>query len=171
MDKKKKITAEEKAEFAHAMKNIFNSSSPSKITVPKPEKIESNFFPIELQYLPDNEWVNSDDIISYHRSGLQLNLLKKIMQGKIPIEKRLDLHGMIVRDAITETKIFLEKCQQQQIRFALIVHGKSHKGKPVLKNALNIWLRTQPTILAFHSALAKHGGGGALYILIKRNNL
>ena len=109
------------------------------------------------------------DILSFSRSGLQHNVLKKLRQGKNPIEHALDLHGLTVEQARRELLEFLGECETAGVRYAIIVHGKGYrsKDKPVIKPMVNRWLRAADNVLAFHSAQPKDGGNGAVYILLK----
>ena len=53
-----------------------------------------------------------------------------------------------------------------------IVHGKglgSGPRGPVLKGAVNVWLRNSAAVLAFSSARPVDGGTGALYVLLGRD--
>lgn len=56
-------------------------------------------------------------------------------------------------------------------RCLLIIHGKGgiQGAPPVIKNLLNRWLPQINEVIAFHSALPKDGGSGAIYVLLKRN--
>lgn len=110
------------------------------------------------------------DILSFSRSGLQHNVLKKLRQGKYPVEHVLDLHGLTVVQARKELATFLAECEAAGIRHAIIIHGKGFrsKDKPVIKPMLNRWLRQLDNVLAFHSAQAKDGGSGAVYVLLKK---
>lgn len=110
------------------------------------------------------------DILSFSRSGLQHNVLKKLRQGKNPIEYDLDLHGLTVLEARRALVEFLGECETAEIRHAIIVHGKGYgsKGKPVIKPMVNRWLRETDRVLAFHSAQPKDGGNGAVYVLLKK---
>ncbi len=112
------------------------------------------------------------DILSFSRSGLQHKVLKKLRQGKNPIEHALDLHGLTVKQARTELLTFLGECEAAAVSHAIIVHGKGFrsKDKPIIKPMVNRWLRSVDNVLAFHSAQAKDGGNGAVYVLLKRNN-
>ena len=109
------------------------------------------------------------DILSFSRSGLQHNVLKKLRQGKNPIEHALDLHGLTVEQARRELLEFLGECEAAGVRYAIIVHGKGYrsKDKPVIKPMVNRWLRAADNVLAFHSAQPADGGTGAVYILLK----
>ena len=110
------------------------------------------------------------DVLSFSRSGLQHNVLKRLRQGKHPIEHALDLHGLTVVEARNELLEFLGECEVAGIRHAIIIHGKGFrsKDKPVIKPMLNRWLRSVDNVLAFHSAQPKDGGSGAVYVLLKK---
>lgn len=113
------------------------------------------------------------DILSFARSGLQHNVLKKLRQGKNPVEHTLDLHGLTVEQARTELLAFLSECEMAGLRHGMIVHGKGYgsKDKPVIKPMVNRWLRQSANVLAFHTAQAKDGGGGAVYLLLKKTSI
>jgi DNA-nicking Smr family endonuclease len=110
------------------------------------------------------------DVLNFSRSGLQHKVLKKLRQGKFPIEHALDLHGLTVEQARRELLTFLGECEIAGVRHAIIVHGKGFRSrdKPVIKPMVNRWLSTAENVLAFHSALPKDGGSGAVYVLLKK---
>ena len=112
------------------------------------------------------------DILSFSRSGLQHKVLKKLRQGKQPIEQGLDLHGLTVEQARVELIEFLDECLASGLRHVIIVHGKGFrsKGKPVIKPMVNRWLRAADEVLAFHSAQPKDGGSGSVYVLLKKSS-
>ncbi|MBA3536232.1 MAG: Smr/MutS family protein [Tatlockia sp.] len=123
-------------------------------------------------YLSDyySEEVQANTILTYSSHSIPNKRLRELKTGLIPWQSRLDLHGLRP-DAAREA---LLKFILQQSGFAnrclLIIHGKgSPKGEaPVLKNLVNHWLPQFPQVLAFHSALSRDGGCGALYVLLKR---
>jgi len=105
------------------------------------------------------------------RPGIQHSTLTKLRRGQYDVKKELDLHGMIVRVARVEVAKFLRDCQNRNIRYARIVHGKGYNSwqkQPVLKIQLNKWLRQRDEVLAFCSARQEDGGTGAVYVLIKQ---
>jgi len=110
------------------------------------------------------------DILSFSRSGLQHKVLKKLRQGKYPVEHALDLHGLTVEQARNELLEFLGECEAAGVSHAIIVHGKGFrsKDKPVIKPMVNRWLPAVDNVLAFHSAQPKDGGSGAVYVLLKK---
>ena len=117
---------------------------------------------------PDYE--ECPDILNFARSGVQHTVLKRLRQGKLPIESVLDLHGLTVQQARAELIDFLHDCELMELRHVIIVHGKGYrsKNKPVIKPMINRWLRVAPGVLAFHTALPEDGGGGAVYVLLKK---
>jgi DNA-nicking Smr family endonuclease len=117
------------------------------------------------------ETVGNEEYLEYRGPGIQHKLFAKLRSGKIHIEAELDLHGMTIAKAEPTLGQFLELCQQEQIRFVRIIHGKglgSKENKPVLKTKLNFWLRQSDAVLAFCSATVEDGGTGALYVLLRR---
>ncbi|BCX82284.1 hypothetical protein MIT9_P1870 [Methylomarinovum caldicuralii] len=109
------------------------------------------------------------DTLRYLRPGSDQRLLKRLQQGRIPPRAELDLHGCTRAQAKPLLDHFLAECLADRIRCALIVHGKGWRSpdfKPVLKSALDQWLRRHPQVTAFCSARPKDGGSGALYVLL-----
>jgi len=113
------------------------------------------------------------DILSFSRSGLQHKILKNLRQGKYPIEHELDLHGLTVDQARQALIEFFSECELAGLRTVIIVHGKGFgsKGKPVIKAMVNRWLQQAERVLAYHSAQPRHGGNGAVYVLLKKASI
>lgn len=110
----------------------------------------------------------SDEVLSFRGNGIQQRLFKKLRHGQIPVEARLDLHGLTVEPAREILSHFITDCLSQQYMCVIIVHGKGSRGDlPVLKTMLNHWLKQIPDILAYSSAQPQDGGTGALYVLLK----
>ncbi len=117
------------------------------------------------------ETIGNEEYLEYRGQGIQHKLFSKMRQGKIHLEAVLDLHGLTIANAEPTLSQFLDVCQQQQIRYVRIIHGKgwgSQHNKPVLKSKVNHWLRQSSIVLAFCSATVADGGTGAVYVLLKR---
>ncbi len=111
----------------------------------------------------------ADELLHFSRDGLQRRRLQRLQQGEISAESKLDLHGHTITEAGLALNDFLQNAQQAGRRCVLIIHGKGYRsGQPALKTQLNHWLRDEPRVLAFHSAQPRHGGAGALYVLLRR---
>ncbi|EJF79335.1 Probable DNA endonuclease SmrA [Candidatus Bartonella washoeensis] len=98
---------------------------------------------------------------------------RKIAKGHYPLEARLDLHGYGQEEAYFFLKQFLQSSQQKGLRYVLVITGKgrSHGSDGVLYQFVPHWLST-PTfryyVHAFEQAARQHGGGGALYVQLRR---
>ena len=171
------ISDDERSLFREAMQKPLqhdNSSQQHQTLTPQAtDRSDQPFTGDEyLAYLDDNDWVNDEGILSFARQGLQNKVLSDLNKGRLPIQAKLDLHGLTAYEAIHAMKNFLESCQHNRIRYACIIHGKGKFGRfnrPILKNVLNQWLHTQPQVLAYHSAQPRDGGAGAVYVLIKKH--
>lgn len=124
-------------------------------------------------YLSDflSETVLSNTTLSYAQSGLPSQRFKDLKYGRIYWEARLDLHGLKSETARDSLCHFIQTQAEQNKRCLLIIHGKGgHEGAPpIIKNLVNRWLPQMDEVLAYHSALPKDGGDGAVYVLLKRN--
>lgn len=116
--------------------------------------------------------VAAEESLFFARPGLQHRLKQRLKRGDIPLDAHLDLHGQTIAEAGDTLAQFLREAQQNGCRCVLVVHGKgqrSQQGKPVLKSQVNHWLRQHDAVLGFCSAQARHGGSGALYVLLRRH--
>ncbi|MDF1655029.1 MAG: Smr/MutS family protein [Coxiellaceae bacterium] len=125
---------------------------------------------MNIYYSRDADSLGPDDRLNYEQPHILKKDIKRLKKGDFTIEARLDLHLYTVEQAIDALHDFIDQCQAQDIRYALIIHGKGHysaTGVPAIKNMLNQWLRNHPNVLAFQSAKPKDGGSGAIYVLFK----
>lgn len=120
------------------------------------------------------EKVDPNDMLEYKNSGVQDGVFKRLRQGKYGIEARLDLHRRTVAQAREQVYQFVEDCMRNDIRVAIIVHGKGDRtpdpeNQATIKSYINKWLRDLDSVMAFHSAQRHHGGLGAVYVLFKKS--
>lgn len=106
----------------------------------------------------------SEEKLFFARTGLQHKVIKNLKQGKLTISEELDIHGMTVDQAEKMASAFIDHSLRYQYRCIRIIHGK---GKAILKNFINDYLKSRPEVLAFSSALPRDGGTGAVYVLLK----
>ena len=179
---KDSLSDEDKALFREMMKGVKPLGKSKKIELPsskatlspgKTKRIETaETINTDNYYLSDyyTKEVRADSILSYCSHSIPGKRLRELKTGQIPWQARLDLHGLRPEAARLALIKFIKQQNTLAHRCLLIIHGKgSHRGEaPVLKNLVNYWLPQFPQILAFHSALARDGGAGALYVLLKR---
>lgn len=108
--------------------------------------------------------------------GIDRRTAQRFRRGQLPIDARLDLHGMTRERAHDALDHFLVEALSRGCRCVVVVTGKGQRGplEPhtgVLKAMLPRWLNepgARARILAFAPARPQHGGEGAFYVLLKR---
>jgi len=111
-----------------------------------------------------------------HRSaaqsaGIDRRTLKSLKRGEMPVEARLDLHGLTQAAAHRALVRFIAGAAADGVRLALVITGKGRGGEGVLREAVPRWLgeaATRAHILAVTPAPPQLGGGGALCVLLRR---
>jgi DNA-nicking Smr family endonuclease len=118
---------------------------------------------------PDDS-IGGVDALSFQRPGVRTQVLRRLRRGLFPIEDELDLHGLnqaAARDHLAE---FIAANRRAGHRCVRIIHGKGYRSGargPILKIAVNSWLRRLSDVMAFTSARAIDGGTGAVYVLLR----
>ena len=112
------------------------------------------------------------DIIEFRRAGVQHGVYGKLRRGQYEVEASLDLHRKTVEQARVELWGFLDQCMSFGLRTVMVLHGKGDRNPQqpaTIKSYSAKWLKEMPAVLAYHSAQARHGGAGALYVLLKKS--
>lgn len=118
------------------------------------------------------EMVNPHDVLSFKRPGVQDGVYRKLRLGKYETEAVLDLHRKSVKEAREEVFDFIKTCLANSLRTVMILHGKGERSDPpaLLKSYVNKWLPELDAVMAFHSAQLRHGGSGALYVMLRKSD-
>jgi DNA-nicking Smr family endonuclease len=109
--------------------------------------------------------------IAFRRDSVPARTFTRLRRGEFAIEAEIDLHGMRLAEASAELKAFLGECTARRLGCVRIIHGKgvrSGPAGPVIKPGVHLWLTRFEQVLAFVSAQPRHGGSGAVYVLLKR---
>ncbi|MFZ6719564.1 Smr/MutS family protein [Undibacterium sp. Ji49W] len=178
----------EREKKAREEANIFRSSvgtiAPLKIAA-KHNPIPTRPEPLPFQHLADEQaalqeslsdefdadsLLETDENLSYTRTGVGQDVVRKLRKGHWVIQAQLDLHGLRRDEARDSLGEFLRKCMRNGTRCVRIIHGKglgSVNKEPVLKQKVRNWLIQKDEVLAFSQATAADGGSGALIVLLK----
>lgn len=116
--------------------------------------------------------LETDDLLSYRRTGIGPDVLRRLRRGDWSIQRQIDLHGLRSDEAREALGRFLREAQRDALRCLRVVHGKGHgsPGKtPVLKSRVPGWLMQRKEVLAFVQARPADGGAGALVVLLDAN--
>ena len=107
----------------------------------------------------------------------------KLKRGRVPIEGRIDLHGMTQEQAHRLLNDFVVRAHRDGKRCVLVITGKGgggllakdwfspNKSEGVLKQKFPLWISMHPLrdlVLKTTQASPKDGGGGAFYVYLKR---
>lgn len=118
--------------------------------------------------------VGAEDTLCWARDGVQDGQIRRLKAGQVVFEGSLDLHGMTVEKARSTLREFLEEALRLEVRCVRVTHGKAARldgRKPMIKSHMNTWLRQHEKVLGFTSCVPRHGGTGAVYVLLKRHML
>lgn len=136
------------------------------ITKPTPGLYQEQFGFLEKEI--DNT-ITSDSVLSYNHASISNKTLRNLRKGQYNVAAILDLHGKTIEKARIALDKFLLRCINDHIQVVLVIHGKGNPSKtPVLKSQLYHWLQQTNLVLAFCTALPKHGGTGAVYVLLQK---
>ena len=163
----KAVSAEESNLFRQTIDENFN-------------ELDSNFIKDEIfresttDDNPSNPCTTDKGIIRddgnlFYRSGVRKQTLKNLKSGRLIICDEIDLHGYTKKEAIRHLQSFIYKVTTTKSGCVRVVTGKG-KSSPnnysVVREATLAQLRNEPRVLAYSIAMPKHGGAGALYVLL-----
>ena len=102
---------------------------------------------------------------------------RKLSSGRLVPDRVLDLHGHNLDKAWQAIDRGLERALAMEERVVLLITGHERRGDPPLERgkiraAVHDWLaasRHSSRIAAVRAAHRRHGGGGSLYIVLRRN--
>lgn len=102
---------------------------------------------------------------------------RKLKSGAVEPDRVLDLHGLDLDKAWSAIDLALERSVAAGNRVLLLITGHERPGaapgqRGRIRAAVHDWLavsRHAPRIAAVRGAHGRHGGGGSLYIILRRN--
>jgi DNA-nicking Smr family endonuclease len=111
--------------------------------------------------------------IEGRRVDAPADLVRSLRRGMLPIDARLDLHGMTAQQAQEKLVEFLRAMRARNERCVLVIHGKGERspGAGVLRGEIGAWLsqgKSREHVVAFATARDDDGGEGAVYVALRR---
>jgi DNA-nicking Smr family endonuclease len=101
---------------------------------------------------------------------------QRVARGKDEIDGRLDLHGLTQSEAHGALLRFLRTASSRGARLVLVITGKGARAvegeRGVLKRQVPHWLglpEFRALVIGFEDAHIAHGGEGALYVRVRRD--
>jgi len=101
-------------------------------------------------------------------------LVDRLRAGRFSVQAHLDLHGLNAEEARVSLFRFVRSSLMRGFGCVRIIHGRGHnssEGQPTLKEHLQKWLssrRMSRHVMAYTSARLNDGGGGAVYVLLRK---
>ena len=116
----------------------------------------------------------------FRNADLDANTARRFKRGEMASEGRLDLHGFTLEEARRATERFITRMSAAGARCVHIVTGKGERkehadghGRRTIKSELPHWLGAaglRALVLATAPARQHHGGGGAVYVLLRNRS-
>ena len=132
----------------------------------KQPSIDPNYLTLgEVKQLAPHE------LVSWKKDGVQEGVFKKLRLGQYPLEGRLDLHRKTVKEAREELFNFVRMALAKGWRCVLVNHGRGERSPTParIKSYTIAWLAQIPEVLAYHHPERRHGGAGAVYVLLRKS--
>lgn len=112
-------------------------------------------------------------------ANLDRRSAQRLKKGEVQLDARLDLHGHTHAAAHVALQEFLSASRSAGHRWVLVITGKGlvsrrihGRDHAVLRDLVPRWL-AEPAfrrhVVSFHEAAPRHGGVGALYVLLRRD--
>ena len=126
--------------FREAMRDVRPLDHPPRIThrrKPKPRarfrrRDEAEVLAASLELSEAQLDVETGDSLNFRRPGVQDGVLRKLRRGQYRLESEIDLHGLTLREAKAELRVFLARAIARQLRCVRIVlHGRSMPVRPM----------------------------------------
>jgi DNA-nicking Smr family endonuclease len=114
---------------------------------------------------------------------IERRTLTRVARGTIEIDGRIDLHGLTQLDAHDRLHGFLRDAQSRGSKLVIVITGKGKVGgddpygmneRGVLRRRVPQWLAEpglRNIVIGFEEAHRSHGGGGALYVRIRKKRI
>ncbi len=174
------VTNDDSEEFRNAMSDAKPLSAEQRVPKEKPKpKPRARFRRADEEAVLAESLEDDIDVLEhesggalrFHRQHVGRRTLRKLARGGYSVQAELDLHGMTLAEAKPRLRDFIQYSAHQDRLCVRIVHGKglgSGERGPVLKSAVNSWLRRWDNVFAFVSTRQIDGGTGAVYVLLQR---
>ena len=167
------LPLKEVAKKSNSEKPYFNNKKRDYVILPKKNDQGNAYDFDELSiYLKRNH--KAHEIISDSNKNIDYKLYKKFQYGELNPDARIDLHGYKIDEAYRLLIQFIKESFLNGKRFILIVTGLSNFSDESIRNNVLKWINAshdlQRIVLYFGLANKKHGGEGAFYCYLGKNN-
>lgn len=166
---------------SEAADQLDTASEPPKKNVPLTKQVKRPAAPMTHQAPPLKRGPTAPPL-----NALDNRTAKRLVRGQLTPDARLDLHGATRHSAEPTLLRFIIDARAQGKRLVLVITGKGAQGhllhgrdfhadperRSVLRDLVPRWLNEpqfRTHVAGFQPAHPKHGGGGALYLWLRRH--
>ena len=147
-----------------------------------PGALRQNNVARPLPSLPKSQIVRPDPNGAAHGATLDGKWDRDLLTGKVTPDRLVDLHGCTLIQAHARALSALEGAVTAGERLIVVVTGRAPAPdrtridrplRGIIRASIGDWLRASPLagrIAAIRPAHARHGGAGALYIVLRRSD-
>ena len=157
--------SQEKEQFLKdEMNRLMGATAPTSPSVPQ-QKLD-----YASQWTPPAPAKAAGSLTSH---PIEERVVKNLGKGRLPIDARIDLHGMTQDRARYALLDFLQMAQRADHRIVLVITGKGDQGRGVLRMNVPRWLSLpafSQLVNGYRESQSTHGGEGALYVRIRKAN-
>ena len=142
----------------------YDSSRSSPTSKPEIRKVSVRVMPKPVSLPPVPSSVSAP-------KGFDRATETKLRRGQLPLEGRLDLHGMTQTEAFEALCRFIHAAVAREKRTVLVITGKGRRFEGVLKRMVPQWLEDPELaryLVAVTPAHQKDGGSGAFYLRLRK---
>lgn len=171
------VSKDDREAFAEAVRDVKPLEHEARVTParPQPEAVahhsraarrrtlEASLEAVSVEYAGDE--------IAFRRPAVDERTFRRLRAGRFSVEAEIDLHGMTRFEAEEALKAFVADAARAHLGCIRVIHGKGTRSGPegpVLKAQVAEWLTRWEDVLAISSARPRHGGTGAVYVLLGR---
>lgn len=140
-------------------------------SAPEPETISVTAKKKAASAVPDEPKKREKPPHRFH--PLEPPVKRKLAKGRLELEARIDLHGLIQSEALALLHSFILRAHERGLRHVLVITGKgsSMGSEGALKRAVPMWFARPDfryMISSYETASRQHGGEGALYVRLTK---
>jgi DNA-nicking Smr family endonuclease len=168
--RRRSLSAEERALWARAMRTVtplHPDATPAEPVVEPPSAPAEAPPDVEPRAPIRKVGASADTRLP----PLDRRTAQRLRRGRFPIDGSFDLHGHTQASAHDALLAFLLRGRAKGWRHVLVVTGRGSSGGGVLKRSVPRWL-AEPAfarhVTGFTEAGPRHGGEGALYVVLRR---
>ncbi|MET0360546.1 MAG: Smr/MutS family protein [Sphingobium sp.] len=141
-------------------------------TAPSPPRVKGRVPPLRPLPVPPATAPRREPVAT-----LDSSWEKRIRSGTLQPERSIDLHGHNLAGAHATLDAALDAARRDGVRILLVVTGKPRPGRVApgrgaIRAEIGHWLERSPhadRIASVRVAHPRHGGDGALYIILRRD--